>query len=146
MNPLVEKMLSERFQGRETPMAKGTRGFRESEQLINAQIQKLHEMRSAQLAFFDSKMIELRQKETSINESCRELEWKEAELIERQKYVENMIHRLKVEREEIAAIKELLKTETESVHIQSRDLKRLVNRYEQYVKPMLPPAKTLLSK
>lgn len=117
----------------------------ETNQMINTQIQKLHEMRSAQVAFFDRKMIELRQKEASVNSSLQELKQKEADLAEKQKYIESLVYRLKIEKEEILAIKGLLKAETESVQVQSRDLKRLVNRYEQYVKPMVPSGSTLLT-
>lgn len=116
----------------------------ETNQMINTQIQKLHEMRSAQVAFFDRKMIELRQKEATVNSSLQELKQKEADLAEKQKYIESLVYRLKIEKEEILAIKGLLKAETESVQLQSRDLKRLVNRYEQYVKPMVPSGSTLL--
>jgi hypothetical protein len=108
----------------------------EKESIIRCQIRKLHQMRTAQMAFFDKKMLELRQEEASLKKAQDALRQDVLELKSKQSYIDESLRRLKVEREEIQSIKDLLRVETESVRIQSRDLKRLVTQCEKFIQPM----------
>jgi hypothetical protein len=119
--------------------------LREKEVIIGVQVRKLHEMRTAQVAFFDTKMMELRETEVRIDQALEQLRKKEVELDLKQKFVEELIERLRSEKEEIGAIKQLLRTETESAQIQSRDLRRIVQRYEKYLSPITTKAPGLVS-
>ena len=110
--------------------------LREKEVIIGVQVRKLHEMRTAQVTFFDTKMMELRETEVRIDQALEQLRKKEVELDLKQKFVEELIERLRSEKDEIGAIKQLLRTETESAQIQSRDLRRIVQRYEKYLSPI----------
>jgi hypothetical protein len=120
--------------------------LKEKEVILGVQVRKLHEMRNAQVAFFDSKMMELRERELAVNRGLEDLHRKEIELDMKRKFLEELIERLRIERDEIGAIKELLRTETESVQIQTRDLHRIVQRYEKYLVPMTSKSSGVVSR
>ena len=112
------------------------RPLKDREAMLGLQMKKLHEMRASQVAFFDNKIIELRKQESMLNAKSVELAKKESDLILKEAFVKDLLERLRMEREEIDSIKDLLRTETESIQLQSRDLRRLVSKCEKFLSPI----------
>jgi hypothetical protein len=111
-----------------------------SSEIIERQLHKLHEMRKSQIMFFEHKMVELRQKEVTVRGEINRQESLMASLRSKELQIANASERLRLERQEITAIKNLLKAEIESIDIQSRDLRRLILKYEDLTRanPSIP--------
>jgi hypothetical protein len=90
--------------------------------------------------FFEHKMVELRQKEVTVRGEINRQESLMASLRSKELQIANASERLRLERQEITAIKNLLKAEIESIDIQSRDLRRLILKYEDLTRanPSIP--------
>ena len=108
---------------------------RDKEYLVQAQIKKLGDMRKAQVEFFDQKIMELKALEASAHEKMERVTEREASVNRKEEMLKQLISRLQIERDEIVAIKELLRVENQSVQSQSRDLKRVVNKYQRILVP-----------
>jgi hypothetical protein len=107
---------------------------RDRELLICSQIKKLSEMRKAQIDFFDMKMVELKEVETRINSRMENISRQDLDLKKREETIATNLKRLEMERNEISAIKELLRIENESIQVSSADLKLQLKRYERIFK------------
>ena len=107
---------------------------RDKEFLISGQIRKLGEMRKSQIEFFDAKMLQLKEREAYILTRLTELAAAEDSLRQREDSVGNQLRRIEMQKDEIAAIRDLLRAESESVELTSADLKKQVRRYERILK------------
>ena len=111
--------------------------MRDKEFIIDIQKKKVGEMRRSQMDFFDSKMIELQDKQTDIDAKLSELKVFEQFLHEREHAVADQLKRIEIEKMEVRQIRELLKTENESIRISSADLKQQIDKYERIIKMMM---------
>ena len=102
--------------------------------LVNAQIRKLAEMRKSQMAFFDSKMAVLKEAEVRVSNRADDIKKREEALIGKERHLTQILERIRSETEELVSIKELLKVENESVQLRIKDLRWLVNKYENSIK------------
>ena len=104
--------------------------------VLEMQAAKLKEMRATQVSFFERKMSELREKEFTLDSKIQKLERLVDSLSKKEQSILESYERIRLEKQEIQAIKELLRTETQSVEFHSRDLRRLIKKYETIIEPL----------
>ncbi len=105
-------------------------------EILEMQTTKLREMRAAQIGFFERKMSELRDNEVTLDSKIGKLERLIDSLSKKEEVILESYERLRLEKQEIHSIKELLRTETQSVEFHTRDLRRLIKKYETIIEPL----------
>lgn len=110
---------------------------REKEVLVKAQIKKLAEMRKLQIEFFDQRIAELKEVESRVDEARRKAREQESLLQRKEALIRELLARFELEKEELHSIRELLRVENESTLMQSRDLRRVISKYQKLLGPTL---------
>lgn len=98
--------------------------------VVGMQVQKLQEMRKAQMDFFDTKVIEFQEKNAELDAKLLELEAREIQLQELQRKLDEQSKRVILEKSELAHIKDLVRIENESIKVSTADLNNQIMKYE----------------
>jgi hypothetical protein len=110
---------------------------KDKQRIVTMQIQKLVEMRKSQMEFFDSKIIEIQEKQAALDSRWDEISERENTLNAKINELAEISKRVDIEKMEVTQIKELLRIENESIQVSNADLKAQINKYESLIKLVL---------
>jgi uncharacterized protein YlxW (UPF0749 family) len=110
---------------------------KDKQRIVTMQIQKLVEMRKSQMEFFDSKIIEIQEKQAALDSRWDEISERENTLNAKINELAETSKRVDIEKMEVTQIKELLRIENESIQVSNADLKAQINKYESLIKLVL---------